>query len=208
MVIMPAYRQIRGSLFGLILAALLSTIACSRPIGDISDQTTPPVQQRQTPFQSDVPNSARPVVTSEDASGNLPFQTSESLPAGTLVTVQLKRSVYARNSISPTSFEAVVVQPVMSEGNTLIPAGATVAGRIEAARSSYIKPHRGYVRLALESVHVGDSDLPVQTASLFAREAPLSDQAAFPIQLEKGRRLTFRLAEPIYAANPRVPSTH
>lgn len=129
----------------------------------------------------------------------------EHLPPGTLLVVRLKRPVYA--SASPeTHFEAVVDQPVVVGGNTLIPKGASVAGRVESAQTSRIKPNRGYVRLALQSVSVGDRRVPVQTASLFAHEAPLGDAPISVIHLEKGRRLTFRLIESEEASAEPMPA--
>jgi hypothetical protein len=109
--------------------------------------------------------------------------------------VRLKTSVYASISPSEGFFEAVVEQPLVVDGTTLIPKGASVAGRVESAQTSRIKPNRGYVRLALQSVDLGDRRIPMQTASLFAREAPLGNQPISVIHLEKGRRLTFRLAD-------------
>jgi hypothetical protein len=84
------------------------------------------------------------------------------------------------------------------EGNTLIPRDAVVSGRVESARTSKIRPDRGYVRLSLDSVQVDGLAVPVETASLFARHLPASDADSATIRLEKGRRLTFRLKEPIF----------
>ena len=93
------------------------------------------------------------------------------------------------------------------DGNIIIPKGANVAGRVESAQTSRIKPNRGYVRLALQSVDIGDRRVAVQTASLFAREAPLGNQPISVIHLERGRRLTFRLAETAETSKVPVPVT-
>ena len=204
-------RRVRGPLLWLISAALISFLACSRPLGDDADQSTStaPIAQPQAPFHQtgDNPESGQ---VADRAQGRgfadqPPFQDSQNFPAGTLVTVELTNSVYAGNPISPGSFEAVVVQPVVVKGNTLIPAGATVEGRVEAAQASKVRPTRGYVRLALESVQLGGSDIPVQTASLFARQSAPNDES--PIHLEKGRRLTFRLTESVYPFNQKTQVT-
>jgi hypothetical protein len=201
-------RRIRGPLLCLISAVLICFSACSRPLGgDDSDQgTTAPVAQPQAPFHQTGETSESGQLADNlqgrGSSDQLPFQDSRDLPAGTLVTVELKNSIYAGNPISSGSFEAVVVQPVVVKGNTLIPAGATAEGRVEAAQASKVRPSRGYVRLALESVQVGGSDIPVQTASLFARQSTPNDQS--PIHLEKGRRLTFRFTEPVYSFNQKT----
>ncbi|HET6180223.1 MAG TPA: hypothetical protein VFE61_25100 [Candidatus Sulfotelmatobacter sp.] len=87
--------------------------------------------------------------------------------------------------------------------------GANVAGRVEAARVSKVKGNRAYLRLTLNSIDVAGKDLPVQTSSLFARgTAPDGDVSARVITLEKGRRLTFRLAEPVFVANQEALNRH
>jgi len=70
---------------------------------------------------------------------------------------------------------------------------------VESARASKVKHNPGYVRLTLDSIDVAGKDLPVQTSSLFARgNAPTGDASLSVLTLEQGRRLTFRLAQPVY----------
>ncbi len=99
----------------------------------------------------------------------LPFHDPQNLPAGTLLTVRLKNPISAENPGANGTFEAVVDEPVVIEGNKLVPRGAIVAGRVESARASKLKRNRGYVRLALDSIHLAGANLPIQTSSLFVR---------------------------------------
>ena len=193
-------------------AMLLAAFACSRPDvipGDPnSTQTELPASSLQPASDQSAPELSPTGVhwpkLRRAATGNDFRENFQGLPAGTLLTVRLKTSVYASISPSEGSFEAVVEQPVVVDGTTMIPKGASVAGRVESAQTSRIKPNRGYVRLALQSVDLGDRRVPVQTASLFAREAPLGNQPISVIHLEKGRRLTFRLADT--AETSKMPS--
>jgi hypothetical protein len=186
-------------ILGCAILAVLCSTGCSRPT---NVPTAGDAQSGQAPFQPDGGAPAGPAASSKEPSeAGLPFHDSQSLPAGTLVTVRLKSPITAGGSISGNSFEAVVDDPIVVEGNTLIPAGTAVAGRVEAARISTVKPNRAYVRLALESVHIGGLDVPVQTASLFARQTPEGEDV---IRLEKGRRLTFRLTEPVFISTQRA----
>lgn len=203
-----------------MLLALLWTAGCTRPAAPQTDDASLHADQHPVPFhepgatvrQADSPatqeNGNRP-------EGGLPFDESQNLPAGTLLTVRLKTPVAAENPGANGTFEAVVDEPVVIEGNKLVPRGAIVAGRVESARVSNVKRDHGYVCLALDSIHMGGVSLPIQTSSLFVRgnagdaqaasrevapsEAP---SAASPvvIRLEKGRRLTFRLTESAYVA--------
>jgi hypothetical protein len=199
-----------------IFFSLLLLAGCSRPAGVAADDATTSTEQ-QVPFHEDGSATASgPNVTSiskkdkdkdeaQKPETELPFRDTESLPAGTLLTVRLKNPISAENPVAKGTFEAILDEPVVSEGNTLVPRGITVAGRVESARASKVKRNRGYVRLTLDSIDLAGKDLPIQTSSLFARGvAPDTDPSA--VTLEKGRRLTFRLAESVSIAPQQIVS--
>jgi len=197
--LMSQFPRARNLAIWPILLALLLT-ACSRPVGIATDDlaSSPSSADSKRP-QSDSP---------------LPFQDSQSLPAGTLLTVRLMHPIAAENPEVSQNFDAVVDESVLVEGNALLPRGASVAGRVESARASGLKPNRVYLRLTLDSINIGGRDLPVQTSSLFVRgktDGPSPpDSGALPpvIRLDSGRRLTFRLIEPLPLTNPSGTSVH
>jgi hypothetical protein len=225
----------------IVMSGLLWTAGCARPQSNDSvvhaDQ--PPFHDSEStasaPQGSPAAQNAGPNLGSNSGSElgsnpdtGLPFQDPKNLPAGTLLTVRLKNSITAENPGANRTFEAVVDEPVVIEGNRLVPRGAVVSGRVESARASKVKRNRGYVRLVLNSIHLAGMSLPIQTSSLFVRgnasdvqsgetthgetsqgEAAQSEASAAVIRLEKGRRLTFRLTEPAYvAASQRTPVAH
>lgn len=198
---MKLYRQWRAWVLG---SALLSLVGCSRP-GGVPTEGAP--QASQAPFQdhvisADRSDSREPAAGASGSTGP-PFRDSQTVPPGTLVTVRLVEAIAA--SGPGNSFEAVVDHPVVVDGNTLIPRGVAVVGRVQSTGVSKAHPTHAYVRLDLETLHVGATDVPLQTASLFAREYP---QDASTILLEKGRRLTFRLAQGVYIAAQHTPGDH
>jgi hypothetical protein len=202
MVLMARFGGIKGLLIPVTLLALFLQAGCSRPFGAPADGGT--TQTTQTPFHDEGSTSATSSErdssgTTEDAGSenNLPFHPAQSLPVGTLLMVRLKAPISTEKRGLGNSFEAALDTPVIIAGNTLIPRGAVVTGRVESAHTSRI-PGRGYLELALQTVHVAGGNLPVQTASLFVRPSPQKDISPPPIRLEKGRRLTFRLTQPIY----------
>ena len=211
-----------------ITLALLWTVGCARPTALPSDNGTAH-PDHQIPFhQAEGTASARQNGTqgqsntseSPDQSLNpemgLPFHDSQNLPAGTLITVRLNHPLSAENPGKGEIFEAVVDEPVEIEGNRLVPRGTVVAGRVQSTQSSNVRGNRGYVRLALDSIHLAGVNLPIQTSSLFVREKPApqvfpsevhrTDASSAVVRLEKGRRLTFRLTEAAYvSASQRTP---
>ena len=199
-----------GRTIGVLLLFALTWTGCSRPAGVRSADGGAAAGQPQSPLpeggsaKAVSHPEATPVADGTGLATDVPFHDPQSLPAGTLLTVRLKTPVSSDSPGASRTFKAVVDEPVVVEGTTLVPRGANVAGRIESARSSTMKQNRGYVRLTLDLVAVQGQDLPVRTTSLFARGAsgsPRAGQATRPVSLEEGRRLTFRLSDPVYVVS-------
>jgi hypothetical protein len=199
---------------------VLLAVACSRPEGV---QRSKPVQTdaRQVPFQDDVSaDDPAPDKPWQDQGGSLkppsspPFQESQGLPAGTFLTVRLKSPVSADDTGTSETFDAVVDEPVLIEGSTMLPRGAKVAGRVESARASQVKRDRGYVRLTLNSIDVAGQELPIQTSSLFVRGSAgqnaevEGENSAQIVRVEGGRRLTFQLTEAVSITGQPAISNH
>lgn len=215
---MSRFPRPRGLMIWPMLLALLWAAGCERPAGPQADVGSAPADQHQVPFHdreglpadhSGDPQTAQ--ANDPNSATGLPFHDPQSLPAGTLLTVRLKYPISAENPGTNGAFEALIDEPVVIEGNRLVPRGTAVAGRVESARASSVKRNRGYVRLALDSIHLAGATLPIRTSSLFVRgnpgatpgpdgEVAQNQASAAVIRLEKGRRLTFRLTDPVYVA--------
>jgi len=207
----------KGRAVWLLMLAMLA-VSCSRPAGPRPEDATQ-TDAGQVPFQNaaNAPAGATPHLSPVDPNkgsmgeSSLPFRDSQDLPAGTLVTVRLKEPISSDYPGESLGFGAVVDEPVQVEGTTLLPRGASVAGRVESARTSQVKRNRGYIRLTLDAIDFGGRQLPVQTASLFVHgntgHSPLSESESSSqvIHLESGRRLTFRLIEPVSTATVPAP---
>ena len=187
---------------GLILAVLalfLLTFGCYRPTPNVPTEGT--IQTNPAPFQtsrtSTAGSSPQTLSTNTAPDRSPPFQNSEVLPAGTLLYVSLRVPLVA-GSGSKESFEAALDEPVIVEGNSVIARDAMVSGKIESAHTSNVRPDRDYVQLTLISVQAAGFTVPIQTASLFARRLRSAEADSGTIRLEKGRRLTFRLKEPVF----------
>lgn len=212
---MSQIRRRQSLSVGSALIFLCLAVGCSRPVGlrgndapAESDQHPVPFHDGDAAVSTDLPSNVSPGAPENSAKGEngLPFRDAQSLPIGTLMTVRLRDPISTDRPGPSGSFEAVIDEPVTVDGNTLVPRGALVAGRVESARASRMKRNRNYVRLTLDTIDLAGHDFPVQTSSLFARgnanePVPTQDESMPPvIHLEKGRRLTFRLTEPVYVA--------
>jgi hypothetical protein len=197
----------KGSLVGVCVLLALLAGSCSRPTG-LTPSSTVSASQRPAPFQDESgagtgPDASMEPTKNANESG-LPFHDSGDLPAGTLLTVELKSVVPGADAASSGTFTGLLDQAVLVEGKTLLPRGAEVEGRVESAGSSQMKRGRGYLRLTLSSVDFDGRETPLQTSSLFVKNnAADGGKATESLDTGSGRRLTFRLTEPCS-----VPDAH
>lgn len=210
MLLMSRLRRLPSSI---LLAPVLLAWGCSRP-ASLQDLNTAPAGQPQIPFNgsehqsNQVRQAASPMANDGgdfSSKENVPpFRDSLNLPAGTLLTVRLANAISA-DGLSHNPFDAILENPVVLDGVTVIPQGARAIGFVESAHSSEIKSNGSYVRLKLSSIYIAGHNLPVQTSSLFAKAnlkaRSQSDGPDNVIYVSKGRRFTFQLSGPVVLAS-------
>jgi len=208
LIVMRWLCRLRGRAFWLALFLLLLAVGCLSPAEPRTNGSSE-ADQHQVPFQdSESPQGKVSPAESEiaKAEASLPFD-SQGLPAGVFLTVLLRDPIQADSPGASGTFDAVIDEPVVIEGTTLLPRGASVAGRVESAHASRLKRNRGYLQLTLASIAIADQDIPIQTSSLFVSgtasdiASGSDDSSPRTIRVESGRRLTFRLAEPVLLAS-------
>lgn len=164
-----------------------------------SDSTSPSPEQ-VLPFHPDTDQAlasegAHPAVLPDPkVASALPFRTGSGpriLPSGTLLTVRLEDALSAAKVRAGDTFVASVPANLAIDGNPFIERGATATGHIESVRAD---ERSGYFQLTLTAITVEGRQLALQTSSLFARGTVQQPQG---IQVQKGRRLTFRLTSPL-----------
>jgi hypothetical protein len=88
------------------------------------------------------------------------------VPAGTPISVRLQSAVSSASAQSGDRFEAVVDEPVVVKGETIIPKGAAVTGRVVAANQGGRLHKPAYLRITLASVAMNGKSVAVETSSL------------------------------------------
>jgi hypothetical protein len=222
---------------GIVTAAVLTYLAfgaaCARQGGSqhtganlSASEEAPPFQQVQNVASSEhtlaIPQDSKPATV-------LPFHAALPciLPSGTFLTVKLDRTLELERVHAGDTFVASVAGSILIDGRTVIDSGTQVTGRIESAQASSPRLGRstipgmnrgkGYVQLTLIALVVDGKQLPLQTASLFARGTSLqsnpsprridTDLQSDIVRVQKGRRLTFRLIAPITVDEPHAVAT-
>jgi hypothetical protein len=148
--------------FALLLLVLTMTAGCSRQPGVQSDENA--ATDQQLPFDR---------AANKDGISPTGSLTPAAIPTGTPVTIRLQSSLSSAASHSGDSFDAVLDEPIVVDGQTVAPRGAEVTGRVVAAKASGRLHDPGYLRLTLTSVSVNGKALPLQTSSIFARGGSL-----------------------------------
>jgi hypothetical protein len=218
MPLMFTSRRLQG--FGLATALLIFGLAaaCSRRTGfEAGGRNTPSRQQEEVPFHQQAGTSSADAGIGDDhtsprrpkSEGDLPFRlpASQTLTAGTLLTVRLDAPIATAKRGASKTFTAILDDPITVDGTTVLPHGATARGRLECSQGA-LKRGTGYVCLRLESIAIAGRTIPLQTSKLFAKgtvEAshepsggdtePMHAPAA--VRIAKGHRLTFRLTRDV-----------
>ena len=81
------------------------------------------------------------------------------MPAGSEIQIRLKTKVATPTSKAKDPVEAVVIAPVMVEGQFAIPAGAVVRGDVEKATQSTKPDERSALLLAFNEIEIGGAKL-------------------------------------------------
>lgn len=108
----------------------------------------------------------------------------KEIPAGTPLTIRLQSAMASDTSHSGDSFNAVLDEPLIIQGQTVIPRGASASGKVLQAKSSDGLRDPGYLRVTLTSIVLNGKPLPLQTSVIFVkgvspeRSAPRISEAA------------------------------
>lgn len=210
---MPIFGRLQALGLATALLVLSLAAACSRRSDFDAAGRSPSSRQQEVPFHSQAGSGSAEGMGDDSGSprhpkneADLPFRlpSSQTLAAGTLLTVRLQAPIATANRGASRTFAAVIDDPVVIDGTTVLPHGAVASGRLECSQVAPRRGH-GYVCLTLESIAVGGETIPLQTSKLFAKgtvealQEPLGGHPPAPaaVRIAKGHRLTFRLTRDV-----------
>jgi hypothetical protein len=98
--------------------------------------------------------------------------TPSDLPAGTAIRMKLQSSLSSRTNYEGDAFRGQVTEPVILQGKTIIPAGASIAGRILRVSDPRRIAGTGSLRLLPESVMLPDGQSYTISASMVDTSTP------------------------------------
>jgi hypothetical protein len=143
---------------GSLLLVLLLGVGCAKQAGVQASEDG--ASDQQLPFDR-----------ASDKGGISPTGSlmPSSIPAGTPITVRLQSSLSSEASRSGDSFEAVLDEPIIIQGQTVAPRGATLTGTVMAAKASGRLHDPGYLKVTLTAISLNGKSLSMQTSSIFAK---------------------------------------
>ena len=156
----------RLSVLLLTLCLLLGLAACSKK------PETADNQQQQPPATAPDNSANAPATTQSPANTPPPAQQAQApaapaatpappppkpkiVPAGTVIRVRLNDAIGSKTAQAGQTFTGSVMDPIVVDGRTLIPAGASVAGEVTDAKSAGRFKGAAELAITIRSVTVG-----------------------------------------------------
>jgi hypothetical protein len=99
-----------------------------------------------------------------------------TIPAGTLIRVELQTGVSSASSEAEDAVRATVRSPVTIDGYEAVPAGSTLTGAVTDARRSGRVKGRAHVAFRFSSLQARDERIDIRTSTV-ARTAPATKKS-------------------------------
>lgn len=140
------------------------------PVQQPRRQPTTPARETQPRRSEPAPRPAR--------QPSQPRVTTFPVPAGTTFAVRMNDELSTQTSAVGETFTATLAEPIIgADGRTLIPAGATVRGRVTESRKSGNAGQQAYLKIDFTSVSFGGRSYAIDATTLDA-EARLRSRSS------------------------------
>lgn len=160
--------RIRLTALTLGLYLSFAVLGCNKPAAppDSGSSTASPSSSDSSGSSSAAPSGT--TAGSGSAMSNMKPEAPKPLvvPAGTVLTVRLGQTVGSKISSAGQTFTATLASPVVVDGKTAIPAGATASGTVVDAKPLGRFKGGASLQLRLTSVTVGGAEQSISTSSV------------------------------------------
>lgn len=129
--------------------------------------TTPPARQ---PASRPLATKAQTVASTETSQPSAPARTPVNVPAGTELEVRTIADLNSKENQAGDTFEATLEDPVIVDGQEVIPKGADVAGKVTKAVASGRLKERAELWVTLTSIRVKGRTHDIDTTTTGHKE--------------------------------------
>lgn len=88
------------------------------------------------------------------------------VPAGTILSIRMNQTVDVKHTASGAPFTGTIVNPILVDGNTVIPSGSTAEGMVVRAHKRGRFKGASYLQLTLTGLNVNGQHYRIDTSSL------------------------------------------
>lgn len=134
-------------------AASGSSAAAPAPIDSTAAAATPTPDQPVAPQQAESKPSPAPAPLPE-------------VPEGTVLSIRMSQTINVKHAEAGQSFTGTIVNPIMVEGNTVIPSGATAEGMVVQAHKRGHFKGASYLQLTLTGLNIHGQHYRIDTSSV------------------------------------------
>src|SRR5581483_9441151 len=145
-------------------AAMLA-IGCSSHPADNAQASNSDTTSTDTANNSKLPFDGAPKKGLFSGDSLVPKEVN--LAAGTPITVRLQNGISSATANAGDSFDAVLDEALVVDGQTVAPKDTALRGRVLAVRKSGRLHNSGYLRIGLSSMELDGKSVPIQTSSIF-----------------------------------------
>lgn len=150
--------------FSLLLLSF--SIACSNKSPDQSSNNTAAPNSAASNDQpaSTTPGNSSSPNRSESERRERPSAVALVIPADTPITVRTASALSSGSNQTGDSFDATVADPIVVDGKTVVPEGATARGTVAEAQAKGKIKGAARLRLELTQLTINGKDYPIQTS--------------------------------------------
>jgi hypothetical protein len=143
-----------------------------------TDQTPPQPAPRQTTRRPGTRPSPTPSTSDRTPAPAAPRRVTSTAAAGTTFAISLNETLSTRTNQVGDGFTGTLSEPIMdTDGNVLIPAGATVRGRVTTVQKSGNVTQTGVLGLAFEAISYGGNNYPLDATVIEANPEKTTRQS-------------------------------
>ena len=124
-----------------------------------------PDRQAEAPRRTTPSQTTTPPRREEPRPTPQPRTVTRSVPTGTTFAIRMNEELSTQNTQAGDAFTATLSDPIVdADGTVLVPAGATVRGRVTAVSASGRVGQTAAIKLAFEAVSFGGESYPLQAS--------------------------------------------
>jgi hypothetical protein len=125
--------------------------------------TTPAGASANAPI---TPTPDQPVAPQQAAGAPAPAPVLPTVPAGTVLSIRMNQTINVKHATAGQPFSGSIVNPIVVDGNTVIPSGSTAEGMVVQAHKRGHFKGASVLQLTLTGLNVNGQHYRIDTSSI------------------------------------------